>query len=151
MHALVQQGTVVKYPYQVWDLRKDHPNTSFPKNITDEIFADYGAVPVFYSPPPEITYAQDLKEGTPVFEDGRWNQVWIVVDLSPEELAVRKEQKEEEVRQQRNQKLFESDWTMLPDAPITDRQAWIDYRQDLRDIAQQVDFPWVVIWPEPPN
>lgn len=40
------------------------------------------------------------------------------------------------VREQRNEKLFESDWTQMPDAPITDEKKaeWVAYRQVLRDI-----------------
>ena len=40
------------------------------------------------------------------------------------------------VREQRDQKLFESDWTQMSDAPITDakRAEWVTYRQVLRDI-----------------
>ena len=151
MHALVQEGKLIKYPYGVLDLRKDHPNVSFPKNVTDEIFAQYGAVPVAITAPPDITYAQDREEGTPVFSNGQWHQTWIVIDLSPEQLAIRRAEQEQQVRGQRNEKLFESDWTMLSDAPVENRQAWIDYRQTLRDISTQKDYPWVVIWPEPPN
>jgi hypothetical protein len=151
MHALVQEGAVVKYPYSVWDLRRDHRNVSFPQNVTDEVFAEYGAVPVVPTPPPDITYAQNREEVTPVFSEGQWKQTWIVLDLSPEELAIRKKDQEEQIRGQRNEKLFQSDWTMLSDAPIEDHQAWVDYRQALRDVTTQEDYPWVVIWPEPPN
>jgi hypothetical protein len=48
-----------------------------------------------------------------------------------------------EVRNFRNQLLNRSDWTQLPDAPITaeKRAEWTQYRQQLRDITQNPGFP----------
>lgn len=54
------------------------------------------------------------------------------------------------VRQQRNKLLSESDWTQVPDAP-TDKVAWANYRQDLRNITSQEGFPFDVIWPIKPE
>jgi len=55
----------------------------------------------------------------------------------------------EQVRAERNRKLAETDWMVLPDAPIrqAEREAVLRYRQALRDIPQQRGFPEVVIWP----
>lgn len=53
------------------------------------------------------------------------------------------------VRQQRNDKLKDSDWTQVADAPV-DQAAWAAYRQALRDITAQAGFPWTVTWPDAP-
>jgi hypothetical protein len=55
-------------------------------------------------------------------------------------------------RQQRNALIANSDWTMLPDAPLTSAQkiAWSSYRQALRDISSQTGFPAVIDWPVQP-
>jgi hypothetical protein len=53
------------------------------------------------------------------------------------------------VRQQRNDKLKDSDWTQLADSPV-DKTAWAAYRQALRDITAQADFPWTIDWPAQP-
>ena len=37
------------------------------------------------------------------------------------------------MREERNQLLKESDFTSLPDFPKSNKQAWLDYRQQLRD------------------
>ncbi len=42
MYAKINGGTVVKFPYTFGDLRKDHPNVSFPKNITQGVMQKYG-------------------------------------------------------------------------------------------------------------
>ena len=39
----------------------------------------------------------------------------------------------EMMREERNQLLKESDYTALPDFPSTNKQEWLDYRQQLRD------------------
>jgi hypothetical protein len=150
MHALIKDGQVIKYPYGASDLRRDHPNVSFPKVIKDDVFSTFGVERVFFSAQPEITYAQELKEGEPVFADGRWNQTFTVVDLAEEEVAGRTEQKAEEVRAERDSKLANSDWTQVLDAPV-DRTAWAAYRQALRDVPAQAGFPWEVTWPEKPE
>ncbi len=53
------------------------------------------------------------------------------------------------VRDDRNAKLSESDWTQVADAPV-DQAAWATYRQALRDIPSQAGFPNTVNWPTEP-
>ena len=45
------------------------------------------------------------------------------------------------LRQKRNSILASSDWTVLSDSPLseTEKTAWLEYRQDLRDITEGVD------------
>lgn len=54
--------------------------------------------------------------------------------------------------QQRLDLLYLSDWTQIPNNPLTTEQqaAWATYRQELRDIPQQSGYPFNVIWPVPP-
>lgn len=56
----------------------------------------------------------------------------------------------EEIRIKRNRFLFESDWTDLPNAPLSDqeKEEWRLYRQALRDITDQIDFPYLINWPQ---
>jgi hypothetical protein len=44
------------------------------------------------------------------------------------------------LRQRRNILLSSSDWTVLSDSPLseTEKTAWLEYRQDLRDITEGV-------------
>jgi len=53
------------------------------------------------------------------------------------------------VRQTRNDKLKDSDWTQLIDS-TADKTLWAAYRQTLRDISSQTGFPWDITWPEQP-
>lgn len=56
------------------------------------------------------------------------------------------------VRSIRNEKLFETDWTQLPDVDLTDtqREKWKEYRQNLRDLPADPGFPQNIEWPEQP-
>ena len=95
MHALIKNGAVAQYPYGRADLQRDHPNTSFPVNVDDATLLEYGAHRVYNSTPPvfdELTQA--LVEGTPVFDTqaARWAQVWMVRQLTAEEVQQRKDQ-----------------------------------------------------------
>lgn len=54
------------------------------------------------------------------------------------------------VRDERTQKLKDSDWTQVADAPV-DKAAWATYRQALRDIPSQAGFPWDIQWPTQPK
>ena len=54
MYAKINGGTVVKFPYTFGDLRKDHPNVSFPKNITQGTMQKYGMVGVLEGPKPTL-------------------------------------------------------------------------------------------------
>ena len=57
------------------------------------------------------------------------------------------------VLNKRNRLLYESDWTQIPNNPLTAEQqsAWAVYRQELRDITSQSGYPFNVIWPTPPQ
>ena len=56
----------------------------------------------------------------------------------------------EPVRNKREQLLKETDWVGLSDVNISNKQAWLDYRQALRDIPQTFAKPEDVIWPVKP-
>jgi len=45
------------------------------------------------------------------------------------------------LRQRRNLLIASSDWTVLSDSPLseTEKTAWLEYRQDLRDITEGVN------------
>ena len=56
------------------------------------------------------------------------------------------------IRMHRGQFLNQSDWTQLPDAPLTaeEKTAWSTYRQALRDLPQNFSNPEDVIFPDTP-
>ena len=56
----------------------------------------------------------------------------------------------DDVRNERNARLVQSDWTQVADAPV-DQAAWAVYRQELRDVTEQAGFPAAVEWPIKPE
>ena len=61
------------------------------------------------------------------------------------------EERAANVRQRRDAKLTESDWTQVADAPV-DKAVWATYRQALRDITTHDNFPSLADedWPVAP-
>ena len=62
------------------------------------------------------------------------------------------------LRIERNQLLAQSDWRATVDYPGADKQAWLDYRQALRDLPATQDPQFDddgnltnITWPEVPN
>lgn len=53
----------------------------------------------------------------------------------------------------RNQRLYESDWAVLPDNQLSDtaRDAWLSYRQALRDLPTVEGWPTEIVWPVRPE
>lgn len=53
------------------------------------------------------------------------------------------------VRAERDKLIAATDWTVLGDAK-TVKADWKAYRQALRDVPEQANFPYAVEWPTPP-
>jgi len=151
MYVFAPNQTVEIFPYSIGDLRRDNRNTSFPRNLSQEMLADWNVFPIKDRPAPAFDPAtENCNQTNPTLENGEWVMTWQVTPASAEEIAERLERKSAEVRQQRNDLLSVCDWTQLSDVPV-DAAAWATYRQELRDIPEQANFPWGVIWPEPPD
>lgn len=60
----------------------------------------------------------------------------------------------QDIRVLRNSKLKQSDWTQLPDSPLTDEKKaeWSKYRQALRDLPNSdISDPNLIQWPQSPE
>ena len=149
MYAKLNNGQLQKYPYTLGMLRKDNHNVSFPKVMTDEIFAQFGVVRVTSTPRPEYDHTKEFNV-TAEQVNGAWVEKWVATDVSAEEIAQRTENQANNVRAERNQKLSQSDWTQVADSPV-DLVSLGNYRQALRDVPAQAGFPWTVTWPTQPE
>lgn len=56
-----------------------------------------------------------------------------------------------EVRKERDKLLVATDWTQSEDVPQATKDKWAPYRQALRDVPQQANFPEAVQWPIKPD
>ncbi len=82
-----------------------------------------------------------------VWKGSRW-----IDPRTEEDHAAEREMRTHQIRADRDRRLAASDWTQMPDAPLTDDQriAWRAYRQALRDLMADCD-PDNVVWPEIPT
>ena len=82
-------GVVTQYPYSLAAFRRDNPGTSFPRQMSDELLAEWGVYKVTPVTRPASALTQDPVEQTPQLINGVWTQVWAMVDVSPEVAAQR--------------------------------------------------------------
>jgi hypothetical protein len=122
MYALIEDGAVKQYPYGADLLRRNNPQISFPRDISEDLLAQYGVFPVKPSERPQFDPdTHRLQEATPARQKARhpdgtwkaddpdtlqneaweWVQVWNVTPLTEDELAQIQADHAEQVRQQR--------------------------------------------------
>ena len=164
-------GQVEQFPYTLGDLRRDNPQTSFPKNIPIEIARRNGVFPVEELAKPdcnplvqtlnrdamphkEVIRLKTEEDATdPITGEVDHAQVgkpiygnkWLVgytAENKPQDQA------ESAVRNKRDQLLKETDWMALSDVTMSSEMTY--YRQALRDITDQTGFPYSVVWPTKP-
>ena len=171
MLVKLTNGQPDQFPYTIGQFRRDNPQTSFPRNIPVEMLRRNGVFPVEELPKPEYNYlVQTLKKddmpqkevirfkteedatniitgevdqsqvGKPIYGN-KWQIGYTVENLI-------QEQAEQNIREERNRLLSETDWRFRSD--MTPSQEWIEYCQALRDITAQAEFPYNVIWPTEP-
>jgi len=148
MYALVSNGIVTNSNLSLNIWRSEHPQISLPAFPTEEQLNEQGIYTVEPAPQPSIDHTQSA-ESSVVFNGTSCVQEWSVSDASEEEIASRTASQSKAVRDDRNQRLTNCDWTQLPDAPVN-TESWSEYRQALRDIPEQANFPWDIIWPDEP-
>lgn len=149
------------------EFRAMHPNTSMPQQLTEELISSFGGDVVFEGP--QATggdhYQYSQRQGVEQI-NGKWYTKYVlgpvftdritdgVTTTAAEQETAYKAMKDAEqakaIRTQRGEKLKDSDWTQVADAPV-DQAAWATYRQTLRDISTQEGFPWTINWPEQPQ
>jgi hypothetical protein len=153
MFVKITNGQIDKFPYTIGDLRKDNPNTSFPKNIPDSLLSEFGLVRVTEAAAPDYdSRTHRLVTQQPTLVDGVWTVTRAVVAKDQAQVDAEAAQKASSVRQQRDKLLAETDWLVIKNLELNQNipGVWEVYRQALRDIPSQEGFPWNVTWPESP-
>lgn len=141
-----------------WELRHTYPNVSFPA-VLDQNALNYADVSnVIEVPPPQITELQRVEYDGILLINNQWTESWSIhprFDDPVEQAAWEAEVLDAQwtmVKTERNRLLAETDYTDLPNTPITAecRANFITYRQALRDITQTQTDPYNIIWPTVP-
>ena len=152
MYVKIVDENVDVYPYTENQLKRDNPNTTFPREISDRIYESYGVYPVGFAAMPSFDETTQYVENsqTPSLVDGQWTITRTVRSLSSDQLTSRNAAKAAENRQLRNNKLAETDHYGLSD--VTMSAAMATYRQALRDITTHANWPHLAEddWPTKP-
>jgi len=143
-----------KYPLTVYDIRIENPQVSYP-DILQTAPEGYAIVTPCDSFPSYDRLTQKIQDTAVKQSDGTWVQTLTVVNLdaatAAENVRLNREAAEQEVIRKRDQLLSRSDWTQLSDVILTNKEEWIAYRQQLRDITAQTGYPLNITWPVEPN
>ncbi len=139
--AKIVNGQVSEYPYSEIKLRKDNPNTSFPKPMSAQSLETHGVYQVINGVKPSYDErTQELqKSSQPTLSDGSWTLEYSVRDKTTEEVAEFDAKTAETNRATRDAKLKETDFYALTDVTLTAEMT--TYRQALRDITTHANWP----------
>jgi hypothetical protein len=145
MYVKITNGSVDTYPYSVGQLRRDNPNTSFPKQVPDEMLEEYGVYSVTTESPPsfDIRTQKITENDTPTLIDGTWTIGWTTTSKTSDEVTTYDNEVAVNNRVTRNKLLADSDWTQMNDSPLSNeaKTLWATYRQELRGITDLDAWP----------
>lgn len=125
-------------------IRNAYPNTSFALPLSDAALAGLNMAKLQEDAKPSFdASSQVVMESDIVSRDGGYFQTYSVIDRSAEAIANDLANKKTNVRLQRDARLAETDWAILPDSPLSDADKTIyqNYRTALRDVPAQDGFP----------
>jgi hypothetical protein len=167
MQVRLRTTGAVMYESELRSYLKANDGPSYDQ-LTPEVMEAIGVDPVLEGPQATggTVYQYSVYGGVEEI-NGQWFTKWNLgpsffdtedaegnVTTAAENEAAYKATKDAEqaksVRSQRGDKLKDSDWTQVADAPV-DKEAWATYRQSLRDVTQQSGFPWTITWPTQPE
>ena len=148
-------------------VRSMRPDVSLPKVWNANVNETLGIDPVLASPKPDPSgdFKVVVRNGVEQDSNGNWIQSWTEQDMFQEytdndgntvTVQTQKDAKtaadnaslEATERSTRDALLKDTDYYGLSDVTMTD--AMTVYRQALRDVPQQADFPDTITWPTAP-
>ena len=148
------------------EIRQANKNRSFPRVWDEDVCELLDIDPILASPKPTVTALQTVRANGVVQDTlGNWVEAWLVVDAfsdTTDEDGVTTTKAANEaaytarelarvavaVRHQRNVLLSVTDYYALTD--VTMGSGMLNYRQALRDISEQDEFPNTITWPTAP-
>ena len=143
-------GSVV-YPYTLNRLRRDNPNTSFPKQPSNALLAEYDVYPVSIADaPPYNRDTEHLVQAEPALVDGKWVRGWVVVSLTAEELAQRRAAAIGAVKQEASRRILSiaPEWkqrNMLARSAELLRIGEANLTQEQRDEVLAIELIWETV------
>tara|TARA_Y100001938_G_scaffold4716_1_gene5934 strand:+ start:3473 stop:3910 length:438 start_codon:yes stop_codon:yes gene_type:complete len=143
-YAIVDDGTTVTKTGTIFEL---FPNTSFPKSGPTASFISANNLVEIIEWLPITEPSQKLTKVDVYLDSGKCYSV-KVESSTTEEIAQLTSARWSEVREDRNERLKETDWRASSDLTMSD--AWKNYRAELRSIPQTQTDPYNITWPTEP-
>lgn len=153
MFAKIENNACIAYNLTVDDIKSQNnvslPVTWFGGQIGDAEYIILKEIEL----PSYNTYTENIIEKSPVKIDNVWTRQWEIVPALPEQITERRKNAIHLALGKREYELKNSDWTQLPDSPLTAERKfeYAVYRQALRDITAQPEYPINIEWPVLPN
>ena len=166
MQIRIRETGAVMYESELRSYLQANNGPSFDQ-LTPEVMEAIGVDPVLEGPQATggTVYQYSVYGGVEQI-DGQWFTKWnlgpsffdtedaeghvtTAAENEANYTAAKDAEQAKSVRDSRNTKLTESDWTQVADAPVN-KDAWATYRQALRDVTAQTGFPWTIDWPVAP-
>ena len=141
MYVKLSNGAIEQYPYTLGDLRRDNPNTSFPKRPNAEVLTGYGMYSVTRLPVPTHDKRTEFvqEQANPVLNGDVWEVGYGIQTKTEEQIAEYDNAVSLNARTLRNSLLAETDWMALSDVTMSTEMT--TYRQALRDITNHANWP----------
>lgn len=127
------------------------------EEVVDLSWAGYsgeGFWPAIFDPQPDYNIDQKLEKAYILNQVGKTVTIsFNIVTLSQPEYVMRINSLEAQIRNIRDQYLRLTDFTQLPDAPISAeaKSDFVTFRQQLRNILDNVTDPTTIVWPTIPT
>lgn len=141
MYVKIVDNAIDTYPYTLEQLRKDNPNVSFPKVMSDNLLESYGIYIVTQLNTPSINKRTQkyTADAAPTLVDGAWTIGWTTSNKSSDEISVYDNVEAATNRSTRNNLLYETDYYGNSDVTMPDNVK--TYRQALRDLPTHSNWP----------
>lgn len=121
--------------------------------VEPELYLPFEPNPQYEPEPDYDPWTQDIRY-VDVSDDPYAETIpWEVIDLTPEQIQERLDMHSAMMREQRDYALLCSDFVFSPDVGMSteQKQDWLHYRQQLRELPEQPGFPKDIEWPEKPK
>jgi hypothetical protein len=146
LYIKASNDTVEVYPYSIGRLRKDNPNTSFPKQPSLDDLASFNVFPVTEVTPTIAEGEKLVKNWTPTLVSGQWVLQHQTIPKTTEDLATETTVAEGNLRAERNKLLAATDFYALTDVTMSPEMT--TYRQALRDLPANTVDVFNPVYPE---
>jgi hypothetical protein len=151
MEIRLRSNGAVMYEGELRQYLRENNGPSFDR-LTPEVLEALQADPVFEGPQAQPgRYQVAFRDGVEQQSDGKWYTKYSVADMDDETKAAKNVEQAKNVRDDRNCRLADSDWTQGKDIADSVSTPWAAYRQALRDVPAQAGFPWDIQWPNKPE